>query len=531
MLGNMTMLGNIKYAKQVNKGFPAFEVEPGVSFASSCVDEYNREDLPGRILASIPDDGCTLAELENILDNTYGAGYSSDVIREETFALWDLIEIIPRGPEAWNIDLRHTSRSRSIVSRNLLVKQDARSGDDPYTGRGYLVSDRYLWLVAGSAGWKLWPTCGAIKINDGGTLHIGACSEDNTHDRRVDRLWCYDPACPTCYGAYANRAAEDAVERLIGGYQAWKAAGVDLGPIKNWVISPEQDMAVSHIYTPERYRSLRRLLYKFEEKYGIVADYPIFHPWRINKWAKYAYQKEMDRRRKRAKEKEARGEKLTRKDKTISIWAWLREEDLLSPDKDAIYFSPHWHVFGYGYIKEDSRKILKDTGWLLKLQPTSWDVLPGGVVVGRNRKTGIRKGRDDLKRAIRYCFTHIGVMYDTEKMYDEEGEFTDKRTWTPIQATVPHGLISSQKLTKQVTFEDEEVFCAKCGAPLVEYILPQNGGEILGEDGLWHPDWTLATPTPIPWVEPVKITTFHIRGLDPPSGPAPGRGGPEVLHG
>ena len=38
-------------------------------------------------------------------------------------------------------------------------------------------------------------------------------------------LWCKDPACPTCYGAYADRAAEDAVERLIGGHQAWKAAG------------------------------------------------------------------------------------------------------------------------------------------------------------------------------------------------------------------------------------------------------------------------------------------------------------------
>ena len=42
------MLGNIKYADQANKGFPA-EVElPGVSFASSCVDEYSPgEPVPG----------------------------------------------------------------------------------------------------------------------------------------------------------------------------------------------------------------------------------------------------------------------------------------------------------------------------------------------------------------------------------------------------------------------------------------------------------------------------------------------------
>ena len=520
------MIGNIKYAEQHDKGFPAgIEGLPGVSSAPLLpTDEFNRADLPGRILASIPVEGCTLAELENILDNTYGAGYSSDIIRDETFALWDILEIIPRGPEAWNIDLRHTSRSRSAVSRNLLVKQDARSGGDPYEDRGYLVSNRYLWLVAGAAAWKIHPTCGGIQKNDDGSLHIGACSDDHTHDRRVDRLWCYDPACPTCYGAYANRAAEDAVERLIGGYQAWKAAGVDLGPIKSWIVSPEQDMAVSHIFTPEGFRSLRTLLYTFEEKYGIVADYPIFHPWRINKWAKLAFQKEMDRRRKRAKQKEDRGEELTRNDKTLPIWEWLREEDLLSPDKDAIHFAPHWHIFGFGFVKEDSRKILKDTGWLLKLLPTSWDVLPGGTVVGRDRKTGVRKGRDDLKKAIKYCFTHIGVMYDTEKMYDEEGEFTDKRTWTPIQATVPHGMISSQKLTKQVTFEDEEVFCVKCGSPLVEYTLHKDEGEILGEDGLWHPDWDLAVPSPIPWVESVKITTFHIRGLDPPPALAPGSG-------
>lgn len=525
------MFDTTTYTGQRNKGCSKI-VSDLPSAPLLPADEFNRADLPGRILASIPVDGCTLAELESILDNTYGAGYSSDIIRDESFALWDLLEIIPRGPEAWNIDLRHTSRSRSTVSRNPLVTLDARSGDDPYTDRGSLVSNRYLWLVAGAAAWKLHPSkCGVIKKNDDGTLHIGACSEDSIHDRRVDRLWCYDPACPTCYGAYANRAAEDAVERLIGGHQAWKAAGIDLGPIKAGIISPEQDMAVSHIFTPEGFRSLRQLLYNFEEKYGIVADYPIFHPWRINKWAKLAFQKEMDRRRKRAKQKEDRGEELTRNDKTLPIWEWLREEDLLSPDKDAIHFAPHWHIFGFGFVKEDSRKILKDTGWFFKLLPTSWDVLPGGAVVGRDRKTGVRKGRDDLKKAIRYCFTHIGVMYDTEKMYDEEGEFTDKRTWTPIQATVPHGRISSQKLTKQVTFEDEEVFCVKCGAPMVEYTLHQNEGEILGERGLWEPDWDLATPSPVPWVESVRITSFYIRGLDSPPGPVPGRGGPEVLHG
>lgn len=109
-------MGNIQYAEQVNKGCSKI-VSDLPSAPLLPADEFNREDLPGRILASIPVEGCTLAELENILDNTYGAGYSSDIIRDETFALWDILEIIPRGPETWNIDLRHTSRSRSAVSR------------------------------------------------------------------------------------------------------------------------------------------------------------------------------------------------------------------------------------------------------------------------------------------------------------------------------------------------------------------------------------------------------------------------------
>jgi len=519
----------IPYNEPKHKDFSIVrDLSPGTLIP---VHEFDRAILPGRILESIPDEGCTLADLEHILDDSFGSGYPSDVIREEAFALYDKIEIIPRGPESSNIILRHTSRSRSAL-RTLLITLDARKGDDPYTGRLYKVSPRYSWLVAGSAAWKLHPSkCGVLQKNEDGTLKIGACSHDSTHERHESRLWCYDPACPTCYGAYARRAGHDAVERLIGGYQAWKSAGVELGPIKQWVYSPEQERAVKMISTPEGYRALRREKDAFMDKYGIRAEYATFHPWRIHIWAKLAYQKAMDARRKIAKEKEARGEELTRKDKTIPIWKWIHEEDLEAPGKDAIFFSPHWHITGFGYVEEDSRKILIDTGVVLKLGPVSWKVTPDGSVIGRDRKTGTVKTLDDLERAVTYPFTHIGVMYDTEKMYDEDGEFTDKRSWTPVQATVPSGLISSQKLSKQVTFEDESVFCVKCGAPVVEYSLHKDEGEILGEEGLWVPDWDMALPTPIPWTETVRIVTFHIRGHDPPPDLPPGKGAAGDQHG
>ena len=41
------MIGNIQYAEQLNKGFPALESKPGFSSASSCVDECSPSRLPG----------------------------------------------------------------------------------------------------------------------------------------------------------------------------------------------------------------------------------------------------------------------------------------------------------------------------------------------------------------------------------------------------------------------------------------------------------------------------------------------------
>ena len=81
------------------------------------------------------------------------------------------------------------------------------------------------------------------------------------------------------------------------------------------------------------------------------------------------------------------------------------------------------------------------------------------------------------KKQSRYCFTHIGVMYDTEKMYDEEGEFTGQThldSHTGHRSSWPD--LFAKNSQNRWTFEDEEVFCAKCGAPLVEYILHQNEG-------------------------------------------------------
>jgi len=480
------------------------------------VEESALSLLPGRILESIPEEGCTLLELEAFLDTNYGAYYSSDVIRQEAFALSNYIEVILEGPEDQEILLRHTSRSRSAIE-NPALTLDARSTIDPYEGRAFTLDFRHLWLVAGGAAHRLNPQkCAVMHQNEDGTLKIGACPDDHKHEKRVSRLWCYDPACPTCYGAYAHRAGRDAVERLIGGYLAWKKEGVDLGPIKAWVISPIQEEAIEKISTPVGYRSQRQELYNFMEKYGIKADYPIFHPWRVNTWVKRVYQKEMDKRRKIAKEKKERGEELKSKDKTIPLWQWIHEEDLLTPDKDAIYFAPHWHVFGFGFVEEDSRQIEKDTGWILKLLDVSWQVFDDGSVVGWDRKKKVAKTREDLERAVKYPFTHIGVMYDSEKMYDEEGRFTDKRTWTPIQATVPHGMISSQKLSKQVTFEDETVYCPVCQKQLVAYTLHKDEGMILNEDGLWVPDWDLAIPSPVPWVETVSVVTFYVRGRGPP---------------
>ena len=110
----------------------------------------------------------------------------------------------------------------------------------------------------------------------------------------------------------------------------------------------------------------------------------------------------------------------------------------------------------------------------------------------------------------------------------KKGNSLDKRSWTPIQATVPHGpdLVRKTHAGPGDFWKDEEVFFAlKCGAPLVEYILPQNGGEILpGEDGLEGiRDWTLGLPShSYPLGRAGQDYHVPYSGAGPPSWTGPG---------
>ena len=123
---------------------------------------------------------------------------------------------------------------------------------------------------------------GAIKISDGGTSTWGHARKTHTP---MTGAWigygASDPACPTAMGAYANRAAEDAVERLIGGFM-WPPRKAGRGGPRAYqkrVISLRTRYGRLAHFTPERYRAAAAVASMTLRKIWHCGwDYPIFHP-------------------------------------------------------------------------------------------------------------------------------------------------------------------------------------------------------------------------------------------------------------
>lgn len=481
----------------------SFDSAPG-SYQKSLIsyDEFIQSDANRLILSTIPSEGpISLQDLERTLDTTTGLHLSLEAIKDAVYDLWKVLEIQPGVTPADTL-IRHTDRSRAL----LLYAPITQEASTPYRGQWFLDNERFPWMVAGSAEYSLTDKCAHV-------VRFGASEKNYLNDRRVSHLWCYNSLCPTCWGSWASRQKDELVDRLIGGYLAYKRCGIELGQLNYWFFSPPQREAIALMQTPGGYRKLVKWLYRTLEAAGVKAFVYGFHPWRVQHWAKQAFKA------------------VKRKGYEGGIWQWLRDNDLLTPDKDALVFSPHFHVWGYGYIPCTPDELAEASdGWRYHKTPTSYTITPRGDVEGINSDTGSKLTRDDLEAQTFYVLSHTGVMFDTEKPFTTvqgKNNLYQKR-YTPILTILPGGLFSSQKLGKSKTSDEVEAWSVLDNCPIVEY----NGNVVNaaepGEPDNWVPDWDNSVPTNERWLEVVITRYYWVRALEPGPPGEPPAGDPDT---
>lgn len=397
-----------------------------------------------------PDDKIAYADLVARIRQDYPRVSESD-IRDALYSIlpdihWDIDYSIGAGIEAYV--LWHSHKSRSLldlqmsgtdnypaIRRDAILIDDVEEDPQPETPQGgprTYYKDRWIpptpdgsspsaeWMIVGSAARSL----GLLKQETedkpcrcGHVKRVARCPDG--HVTKVDHMWCGDYLCPTCYGARLMRTKGDIVDRLVGAWGAYQEAGLDLGPIKDMVLSPPQDVGLRALSSTKRMRKLYNDAYKMLDKIGMTGASVLFHPWRVAAWAQKQFKKAL-------KSGEYEG----------GIYGYLRSKNWLSPKVGALRWSPHFHVVGYGPVGDIDRggwmksdEFYEQTGWIYKTmvdggaRPIIWQPLPGMCL-----------NQDTLDAKIYYILTHLGILWDRE---DEKRSLLNVR-W--------HGLLSSQKL-------------------------------------------------------------------------------------
>jgi hypothetical protein len=149
-------------------------------------------------------------------------------------------------------------------------------------------------------------TVGCLNVEEHTGMNLdGVNMEGKAYLERHKRT-CHRPLCPTCWPDWANREAEKAAQRL----DAFVLKGRNLKPIHLTVSIPHSD------YDFE-IEALRKKSYAALKRVHCLGGMMIYHPKRQNKYTK----------------------------------AW--------------YFSPHFHIVGYGWIV-DVRQNYISSGYVVK---------------------------------------------------------------------------------------------------------------------------------------------------------------------
>lgn len=216
-----------------------------------------------------------------------------------------------------------------------------------------------------------WRYRGCTHVED----HFGEDLEGHTHEGKIFVEWyhrsCYRAVCPVCYEKWAALEAKKIAHKLE---HLWK-----FGKVIHVAISPSEKDVLNLPF-----EKLRSKMYQIAQSRGIKGGSAIWHPWREN-------------------------------------------------DDGTWRFSPHFHVLGFGWVKNVVDGYKKD-GWLVK---------------------NIQDGKDERSvfRTAMYQLSHCGI--------DTHGK---KRpvSWFGVCSSAGKNRI------KIPAMEREKHLCPSCEAELVQ---------------------------------------------------------------
>ena len=248
--------------------------------------------------------------------------------------------------------------------------------------------------------------CGTVK-------GWAACSKDKSHGATPMKESCGRVECPECWHDWGSKQSKRISERLRGYIRTARP-----DDFTTFTDSPGEDCFTYYDSELERFwsvghkenaRHLRHItlsaapgdvtpfmgtdqihaIGKFWAKWvGIKGGMMVFHPWRILPDI---------RARLTIVIRRARG--MGEEEYEKKFWQAVREDLLrLGTWQDYVYWSPHFHIIGFGYIC-DSPNFNKLTGWVVKQVRN---------VSQKQEWTGQRM-KDDIAALAYYLLSHCNV--------------------------------------------------------------------------------------------------------------------------
>lgn len=315
------------------------------------------------------------------------------------------------------------------------------------------------WRVVGLGPGR--DTCGHIPPSG-----VGACGDCG--ELRVRHTWCASPDCAVCY-RYRIEIGRT-VRRISERHEAyWKCTTMRNGRpayrSSHIVVSPPQAWALERMKTTGGLKYMREKLYSFMRNIGFAGGTVVFHPWRVCEWAKQVF---------------------AGVDFDGGIWDFLRDRGWLGRESDAIYFAPHWHVLGWGYLLDSAESSTESGGWIYSRVSGPLDP-------------------DDLGAVAAYLMTHRGVVLGESR----------------IRMVSQVGCIYGKNLPRDERIIRREAECPCCGEIMCVLDGWVEGEGLDGPGGKTVPEIQRIgidgeavglDLSPFPYICYDRMCTYHIRG-------------------
>ncbi len=259
---------------------------------------------------------------------------------------------------------------------------------------------------------------------------------------------CQRVECPSCYHAWARKAAHRVADRLRGlrsaYYHSRPREYQKLRSFRHFTFSPPPGLLAEDCSLDEAFALWRSFWQAEKPLYGGSV---IFHPYRLTKEAKRGLAAYAAARA----EADDEGGALYEKG---GFWALAREDVLGLGSFQAYYtWGPHYHVIGFGYVAEKSDDFERRTGWVYVNHKNR------DATISTDPKTG--QIRDQVEATVRYQLTHAGVQRGPS------GKYKNSYRWFGICDAKHCRLVRNAQGGAVIRRIVESVLlCPVCGRPL-----------------------------------------------------------------